>query len=329
MKTILLIILTLTLSISAQEEVSKKVTASAGIGYRSTSWYKWEKSWETRTSYDTETSTHTIIEGDITIPKISTRIGFNLQHESGSLDKVKQYSGYIGYKNIKIKTERGKFAGSINYSGPVSAEQSANMNYDQVYTYTELSFNIPQLPSGSDPEFDYMGFRYTKWNLPSLVYLVQEGGSYHAVLDGDFQTEFYTFFIGKDSFTRDLLYSPEKWKPSWAKMISYTLGAGYGSSKHGDKAIRAAKSIYGLTVTEKTNAIIAGHISGQFGVMYGIKVYDAKIMIGLGYDANFLFLGKSPFSHFDVPADDSGRADMSTFPMFIYHGPILRVHGTF
>ena len=57
------------------------------------------------------------------------------------------------------------------------------------------------------------------------------------------------------------------------------------------------------------------------------------MMIGLGYDANFLFIGKSPFGEMfdgeDVPADDSGMANVSTFPMFIYHGPILRLHAAF
>ncbi|OFZ38514.1 MAG: hypothetical protein A2504_11170 [Bdellovibrionales bacterium RIFOXYD12_FULL_39_22] len=298
---------------------------------RATSWNNWKKTWD-HTTYDMTSTNHTIIEGDLSIPKISTKIGFNLQQDSGDLSKIKQYAGYLGFGYLSVKAERGKFTGTAHYKGLVSSEQSADINFDQIYSYTELDYNMAGvLPKGVQ-DFHYLGLRYTKWQLPSEIILTQESKAY-TVIDPDYKTEFYSFILGEDSFTNELLYNSENWKPGLDWIRSYVLGVGYGHCSVGSKAIRAAKSLYNLTMTETDYDILAGHISGQLGPMYGLALGGLRMAIGIAYDVNFLFVGKSPFSSqgmsLEYPAIDSGKAAVDTFPMFLYHGPIFRAHAAF
>lgn len=307
---------------------------SAGIGQRTTSWNNWKKTWDNVT-YEMNSHNHTIIEGDISAPKISTKIGFNIHQDSGEISKIRQFAGYLGFGQVSLKAEKGTFAGTAYYQGRVSTEQTANVSFDQEYTYTEIDFSLFDLNSkaGIKNDYTYLGLRYTKWLLPSEVLLTQESKAY-SVIDSDFQAEFYSFIMGEDSFTSKLLYDPIAWQAGWDFMRSYVLGVGYGNCKVSDVAARAAQELNSVTMTKQEYPVMAGHISGMFGLMYGLSISNLRVVMGLGYDVNFLFLGKSPFASSggglsEHPANDSGKADVDTFPMFIYHGPILRVHGIF
>lgn len=302
-----------------EEEKLDNFTLSAGIGYRDTTWKHIEDAGNTNTTYTITKAKYTIVEGDIGIPKISAKIGFNAHKESSGLSKANQFAAYLGIKGMSIRSEQGKFAGQAHFAGAITSEQTADVSFEQVYRFTELDYTFV-----SRGVAFLFGVRKTKWILPTEIALLGPGDSSGpTVFDPDFEANITSLIFGMDYSRRDFL-NANKWTPGWGVMFSFHMGVGLGSSKIGDKAVRAAKSIYGTKMTDSSPGVFTIHSNGQLGPKYNFAFFGLKGMLGIGYDWNLLMLLGTA-----RPARFSNEVQPVPYPNFVYHGPIVRSHITF
>lgn len=303
-----------------QETGTRKVLVSAGIGVRNTHWEHMEDPGNTNASYDVKDAQYTIISGDLTIPHVATKLGFNMANDSGGVSDLKQIGGYVGVSNFSIVAEKGKLGGRAYFSGSISSEQSRDIEFDQEYLYTEVDYS----PDSEEFPF-YFGLRYTKWKLPGEIALLGPGASSGpTIFDADFESAFYSIIFGMDLLKRDLLQKPDEWPSGFGVMFTFLTGLGWGSSKIGHKAVRAVSSIFGKEVTEKEPGVMTVHLATQVGPKYGFTIGGLKGILGIGYDWNILMLLQMARN-----AESSTEVMPVAYPNFIYRGLIFRAHMVF
>lgn len=330
--TTLLFSLCISISLFAQEasttsatptEVKKKddpfFTASVGLGLRDTTWKHIESADNTTMDFKIKKTTYSILEGDLSIPKWAAKLGFNAYQDlNNDIGKVKQFAGYLGFSRMTLKTESGKFAGHAHFSGQITSEQSRDVDFDQKFTY----YQIDVWPSEDFPM--YVGLRHTTWKLPTeiaLLHMNQNSGP--TVFDEDFETSFYSLLFGVDTFKYFAMKNEES-SNGWGVMALFEIGMGYGKSKIGQKAQNAAYQIYGKRMTESNPSVMALNSAGQLGPSYKFSLGPAKLSLGVGYDWNLLMV-----INLSKKATTSTETSPVAYPNFVYHGPIVRLYGTF
>ncbi len=331
-KILSLLLILISFPLFAQETASSTVTASAsakksdplfevsaGLGLRDTTWKHIESADNTTMDFKIKRTTYSIIEGDFSVPKIATKLGFNAyQDVNKNIGKIKQFAGYLGFSRMTLKTEGGKFAGHAHFSGLITSAQRRDIDFDQKYSL----YQVDIWPADEFPM--YFGLRHTKWKLPTEIALLHQGkDSGPTVFDEDFETSFYSLIFGVDSF-KYLAMKKEESSLGWGFMGLFELGMGYGKSKIGQKAQDASVQLFNKRMTESNPAVMALHTTGQLGPSYKFALGPTRLSLGVGYDWNLLMV-----INLSKEAKNSTETSPVAYPNFVYHGPIVRLYGTF
>lgn len=295
---------------------------SAGLGYRTTNWSHFENPSNTNVTYNVNTATNTIVEGDIVLPVAGIRLGFSATPDGG-ISNASRYFGYLGFKGFSLKTETGNFSGNAFFSGQVAPGESRSVNFNQVYHYTELDYTVKM--SGVFPWL--FGLRYTTWNLPAEIALLSTSSSGPTILDPDFQSSFYTILSGFDVFKDQILLANEKPSSGFGVMGSFLVGIGFGTSQISQATAQNVQTIYGKTLSTTTPGVFTVHLSGQLGPKYTFIWGNFVGVIGVGYDINVLDLIAA--SSGDGSSTPANQLDPVAYPNFLYQGWILRSVATF
>lgn len=294
------------------------IIASAGIGFRNTTWKHIEDASNTTMKFDIDTAQYTLVEGDLTIPKIAVKLGINVYQDSNELSKVKEFAGYLGFSRMTLRTESGKFKGKAHFSGLLGSGQQRDLVFDQTFRFMQIDI----WPSDEIPFF--IGLRHTTWKLPTEIALIYPGKtSGPTVLDPDFETSFYSLLGGFDFFKHNAIKT-KNYSPGWSALFNMAVGMGYGKSHIGDSAARSAKENFNKTLTETDPSVMVLHTSGQLGPAYNFQIKDFRLALGVGYDWNLLMLINT-----SKKASSSTEAQPVAYPNFVYHGFIVRAYGSF
>ena len=302
---------------------SRSTVVSAGLGYRTTNWSHFESPSNTNVTYQVKTATNTIVEGDLAVPKTGLRLGFSATTDGGISD-ASRYLGYLGFEGLSLRSETGSFSGSAHLSGLIATGQSRDVNFQQVYHYTELDYTF-HLSEGV-PWF--VGLRYTKWNLPAEIALLSANQtSGPTTLDSGFQSSFYSLLSGFDLFKDPILIGDEKPSSGFGVMGSFVVGIGLGNASVSDATAQNVQAIYSKTLSSQSLDVFTVHLTGQLGPKYTFISNGFSGSVGIGYDINLLDLIASQTG--DGSTTPSNQLDPVAYPNFIYQGWIFRLTGTF
>lgn len=303
--------------------IPKKILISAGFGYRDTKWTHIEDPSNTNAKYNVDNARHKIVEGDLSIPLVSMKLGFKIQQDSGGISDIREFMGYLGFKSLSLKSERGKFTGKAHFNN--SPQPARDITFDQIYQYTEVDYTFLIGKEGEHQLPQFFGFRYTNWKLPAEIAILSPGqSSGPTVFDDNFQSEFYSILYGMDYFATDLIHLPEKFSNGFGLLLAYNIGLGWGKSKISDQAVKDVKTYYSKTVTEKEPPVFTVHGTGQLGPKYSFEAWGLRAVFGIGWDWNLLML-----LNMSKEATKSSEVQAAAYPNFVYQGWIARLHAAF
>lgn len=304
------------------EKLTSLIKASAGLGMRNTNWSHIEKTNNTQMSYTVDSTNNAIMEGDISIPSVAVKFGFNLLPENTNFNRIQQSAGYLGFRGFTVFSEGGRFAGHAKYNGRITAQQTRDVDFNQAYRFTELDYTFSFGAEGQPRIPILVGLRYTSWDLPAEICLLHQGqSSGPTVFDPTFKAKFYSLIFGMDFFKTDFIQTTdeEKITPGWGVMFKFITGFGFGKSQIGDVAANASKILYNKTMTTQDPSVFTVHTSGQLGPKYTFTIAKLRAVIGLGYDWNLLMLINT-----SAKAQNSTTTQPVAYPNFVYQGWIMR-----
>ena len=185
--------------------------------------------------YHFDQNSQTAIEGNTSIRKIGVRLGLSAQIGNNQIDRIYQYSGYIGIKNIWLYFQSSKVSGTYDWTGPIPFGFFAKRNFNSKFLTIDLRKTMKP-PSKSIHDYYmgwYWGIGYTSMGLPlKMTTLTTPGGRENQIFgkpayDSLFTARIYSICFGWDLLRQNCLtmgnqgFTPET-KPKKFAMYAAT-----------------------------------------------------------------------------------------------------------
>jgi hypothetical protein len=276
-------------------------------------------------TYHNDPATFTKFSGSFCNQATGLALGANVDvnTDNNAVARAKYVMGYLGYREIYLRYQRGALNGTYHWSGAVTPDMSRDGQFEQNVTHVDLLFWKNKVLGAPG----FIGFGYTSLGLPVEVQTLftgsdkahQRNGTF--VYDPDYKVNFYSFLFGFDTFGTPLVSAKSgvSGRGGFGFFISGEDRIGFGTSEMGKEAVANAKALNpGLKPV--TESFVAAIIENDTSL--GIRWFSpgGNVGIGLGYEISFI----SNFN-FSGAAEKPGDLGFDIYASLLRYGPIARL----
>lgn len=273
---------------------------------------------------DFKTTSFTKVEGSIAHRKWGLSAGVNAELDDNAVGGFSRASGYLGIRQLHLRVQSGRLAGTSRYSGPLATGQAAELDFETRFSHVDLLRYMKKSPL-------YIGLGYTSFQQPTEVAtLVTPGGKQNQknatpVFDPEYKAKIYEFLFGFDTFAGSVIQGEmmiPKSKKGFSMYFASEDRVGFGKGKVSDTAVRAAEELNpGTRVTAQNLTTGWVEFDGNIGISWSMELKSFMLSLGAGWD---LLLAQA-FS-FGGAAENAGELGLDPGTSYLRHGPAFRCY---